>query len=49
MFQALGRDSAMSLDVSRFGATFPAANDSSNTAGCFAESIAVNYSMNGVS
>lgn len=41
--------SVMILDVSSFGATFPAANYSSNTAGCYAESIAVNYSMNGVS
>jgi hypothetical protein len=41
--------SVMSLDVSSFGANFPAANYSSNTAGCYAEAIAVNYSMNGVS
>ncbi len=41
--------STMSLNVSSFGATFPAVSYSSNPSSCDAESIAVAYTMNGIS
>ncbi|MEN9529872.1 MAG: hypothetical protein RI932_1745 [Pseudomonadota bacterium] len=48
--QLTGSGATQTLDVSSFGATFPDSNYSNNSpSGCYAEAIAVNYTMNGVS